>query len=79
MRMLIILAAAAALSAPAFADSCTAQAGAKNLHGAAESSFIKKCASDVKAKCDADAAAKNLHGAAAKSFTDKCVREGTGA
>lgn len=78
MRMLIIL-AAGALSAPALADSCTAQAGAKNLHGAAESSFIKKCASDVKANCAADATAKGLHGAASKSFTDKCIRDGTGA
>ncbi len=79
MRMLIILAAAAALSAPALADSCTAQAGAKNIHGAAQTSFMKKCSGDVKAKCASDASAKNLHGAAAKTFTDKCVREGTGA
>ena len=77
MRMLITLAAAAAFSAPALADSCTAQAGAKNLHGAAQTSFMKKCTSDVSAKCAADATAKKLHGAAAKSFTDKCVREGT--
>ena len=78
MRMLIILAAAAALSTPALAESCTAQAGAKNLHGAAETSFIKKCTSDVSAKCAADSTAKSIHGAAAKSFTDKCVRDGTG-
>lgn len=79
MRTLIILAALGALASPALADTCSAQAGAKNLHGAAQTSFMKKCTGDVKAKCDADAKAKSLHGAAATSFTAKCVKEGTGA
>ena len=77
MRVLIIFAVAAAFSVPALADSCTEQAGAKKLHGAAETSFLKKCTSDVSAKCAADASARKLHGAAAKSFTDKCVRDGS--
>jgi hypothetical protein len=77
MRFLVVLAAWATLAAPALADTCTAQAMAKNLHGAAETSFVKKCTADVKSKCEADAKAKNLHGAAATSFTGKCVRDGT--
>ena len=79
MRMLIALAAIGFLAAPVLADTCSAQATAKKLHGAAETSFLKKCTSDVKMKCDADAKAKNLHGAAATSFTAKCVRDATGA
>ena len=63
------------LSGAAFADdSCSAQAGAKKLHGAAETSFIKKCSSGSKAKCETDAKAKNLHGAAETSFVTKCMK-----
>jgi hypothetical protein len=76
MRALIALAAVGCLiSAPAFAEGCAAQASAKKLHGAAETSFVKKCTTDAKAKCDADAKAKNLHGAAETSFTAKCVKD----
>lgn len=78
MRILMAVAIGACLASPALADSCSAQASSKKLHGAAETSFIKKCSADVKAKCEADAKAKSLHGAAEKSFTDKCVRDGTG-
>ena len=79
MRILMAVAVGACLAGPALADSCAVQASAKKLHGAAETSFMKKCSADVKTKCEADAKAKNLHGAAEKSFTDKCVRDGTGA
>jgi hypothetical protein len=51
--------------------SCQLQASGKNLHGAALSSFAKKC-------CATQAAAKNLHGAALTSFTKKCVSDATG-
>jgi hypothetical protein len=79
MRTLIAVAALGCLAAgPALADSCSAQAAAKKLHGAAETSFVKKCTSDAKTKCDADAKAKNLHGAAETSFTTKCVKDATG-
>ena len=51
MRMLIAFAAigclAAATSGSAFADTCSAQAGAKKLHGAAETSFTAKCVRDA--------------------------------
>jgi hypothetical protein len=52
-------------------DSCKVQATGKNLHGAALTSFSKKC-------CKDQAAAKNLHGAAETSFTKKCVSDATG-
>jgi hypothetical protein len=60
-------------------DSCKMQAAAKSLHGAAETSFLKKCASDAKTKCQADAKAKNLHGAAQTSFVNKCAKDASGA
>jgi hypothetical protein len=55
-------------------------ATAKNLHGAAETSFIKKCEKDSAASsaadsCKAKAADKNLHGAAQTSFVNKCVKD----
>ena len=75
MRLLIALAAVGCLAGPALADNCAAQAVAKKLHGAAETSFVKKCTSDARTKCEADAKAKNLHGAAETSFTAKCVRD----
>lgn len=49
-------------------DSCTVQATAKNLHGAALDSFAKKC-------CQDQASAQKLHGAAEISFTKKCVTD----
>jgi hypothetical protein len=79
MRILMFLGAVGCLAGPALADTCSAQATAKKLHGAAETSFMKKCTADVTAKCGADAKAKKLHGAAETSFTAKCVHDGTGA
>jgi hypothetical protein len=49
-------------------DSCKVQAEGKNLHGAALTSFAKKC-------CNDQAAAQKLHGAAKTSFTKKCLSE----
>jgi len=49
-------------------DSCAVQATGKSLHGAALSSFAKKC-------CKDQAAGKNLHGAAETSFTKKCLSD----
>jgi hypothetical protein len=51
-------------------DSCKVQASGKNLHGAALTSFAKKC-------CRDQAAAQKLHGAAETSFTKKCVSDAT--
>jgi hypothetical protein len=79
-RTLVACALMLALAGGALADdSCKAQADAKKLHGAAQTSFMTKCEKDAKAKCSADAKAKNLHGAAETSFTTKCVKDATGA
>jgi hypothetical protein len=53
-------------------DSCKVQATAKTLHGAALTSFVKKC-------CQTQSDAQKLHGAAATSFIKKCVSDATGA
>ncbi len=75
----ITLAASGLLSGGALADvSCKAQADAKNLHGAAQTSFIGKCRKDAEAKCDSDARAKSLHGAAETSFKTKCGKDAAG-
>ena len=52
-------------------DSCKLQATGKNLHGAALTSFAKKC-------CKDQATAQNLHGAAQTSFTKKCLSDASG-
>jgi hypothetical protein len=67
----IILASFFVVTAALADDSCKVQAGAKNLHGAALTSFAKKC-------CNDQAAAQNLHGAAQTSFTKKCLSDATG-
>ena len=55
-----------------------ATAEAKKLHGAALTSFMKKCEKDSKAACNSQAAEKKLAGAAKTSFTTKCVRDAVG-
>ena len=75
----MMLAASCFLAGGALADTCKAQADAKHLHGAAQTSFMSKCGKDARAKCDADAKAKGLHGAAQTSFSSKCVKDATGA
>ena len=78
-KVILTLAALSLVSGPAMADTCKSQSDAKNLHGAAQTSFMTKCEKDAKSKCDGDAKAKGLHGAAATSFTNKCVKDATGA
>ncbi|MFD2183104.1 PsiF family protein [Rhodoplanes azumiensis] len=63
---------------PPAATSCKAQATEKKLHGAALTSFMKKCETDAQAACDASAAEKKLAGAAKASFTKKCVGDAVG-
>jgi hypothetical protein len=74
--VLAVVAAAAYAQAP---TTCKAQSEEKKLHGAAEKSFMTKCAKDAKTACDAKAAEKKLAGAAKNSFTKKCVTDRTGA
>lgn len=76
----LMLAALFVMTGTAFADeSCKSRSDAKNLHGAAQTSFMTKCEKDAKAKCNGDAKAKGLHGAAATSFATKCLKDATGA
>ncbi|MGA3138202.1 MAG: PsiF family protein [Xanthobacteraceae bacterium] len=67
----IVIASLFVVTAALADDSCQMQAGAKNLHGAALTSFAKKC-------CNDQAAAQKLHGAAQTSFTKKCLSDATG-
>ncbi|NLC24301.1 MAG: hypothetical protein GX776_07560 [Oxalobacter sp.] len=60
------------------AATCEEQAFGKNLHGAAKTSFVKKCVTDTPSEsaaqsCEVKAAEKNLHGAAKTSFMKKCI------
>jgi hypothetical protein len=72
MKMLTIVAASFFIATGAMAaDSCKIQATGKHLHGAALTSFVKKC-------CNDQAGAQHLHGAAKTSFTKKCVSDSTG-
>ncbi len=59
-------------------DTCTTQATAKKLAGAAQTSFMKKCQKDATATCTATATSKKLSGAARTSFTKKCVSDAVG-
>ncbi len=64
----------AGASGGAFAQSCERQAEDKKLHGAAKTSFVKKCEAEnpKAASCEKEADDKKLHGAARKSFVTKC-------
>jgi len=67
-----------AANALAQTATCKSQSADKNLHGAAEKSFLTKCAKDAKTTCDGQAADKKLAGAAKTSFTKKCVNDAVG-
>jgi hypothetical protein len=61
----------------AAAQSCESQAvsaAGQPLHGAAKTSFIKKCRRDACAGKAVSAEGKPLHGAAKNSFMAKCMR-----
>jgi hypothetical protein len=73
MKTIAIVAASLWVATAAMAaDSCKIQATGKNLHGAALTSFVRKC-------CNDQANTQKLHGAARTSFTKKCVSDATGA
>ena len=79
--LVALVLATSLVGAAANADSsCQAQAADKKLHGAAETSFVKKCEKDSKAAsaaatCKSQAADKKLHGAAENSFVKKCIKD----
>lgn len=76
--MIAAIACSFALAGAAQAATCKATATSKKLHGAAYTSFMKKCEKDAATACDKQAATKKLHGAAKTSFTKKCVRDAVG-
>ncbi len=80
MKRLIIAAIACtfAIATTAQAGTCKATATGKKLHGAALTSFMKKCEKDAGASCKTQAMTKKLHGAAQTSFTKKCVHDAVG-
>ena len=84
MRTIVFAAALALVSAGAFISAghaqgtCTAQAEAKKLAGAAKNSFMKKCESEATAACEAAAGKQKLAGAAKTSNVKKCVTERVG-
>jgi hypothetical protein len=84
MRIIVFAAALALVSGSAFIStgyaqqSCTAQADAKKLAGAARTSFMKKCESEATAACEAAATKQKLAGAAKTANVKKCVTERVG-
>ncbi|MGU3493378.1 hypothetical protein ACLBXM_04980 [Xanthobacteraceae bacterium A53D] len=79
MKAIITAAALIALSAPAWAESCTVTADTKKLAGAARTSFLTKCERDAASNCDTMAGQKKLAGAAKTSYVGKCVKDAVGA
>jgi hypothetical protein len=73
MRIFAVISILCLTAGSAYAEtlSCTVQATNKKLHGAALTSFMKKCA------CEASALSKKLAGAAKNSFMKKCVTDAT--
>lgn len=78
MKTLLTAALLTLFTGAAMADTCTATSTAKNLAGAAKTSFMTKCTKDAQAACQAQAADKKIYGAAATSFTKKCVKDAVG-
>lgn len=63
MKPLLFSAAILLATGPALADTCKATADARKLHGAALTSFMKKCERDSKTACDSQATEKKRRGA----------------
>jgi hypothetical protein len=79
MTKVFSLALALSLCASAaMAETCHSRATDKNLHGAALTSFMKKCVRETGSTCSMMAADKKLHGAAKTSFENKCLRDNIG-
>lgn len=80
-KLFVLLASGMLMANLAWAETdCEAKAAEKKLHGAAQTSFVKKCEREAaspspQSKCEAKAAEKNLKGAAKGSFIKKCVKD----
>jgi hypothetical protein len=78
LAALIALGATTAYAQQPAPATCTAQATAKKLAGAALKSFMTKCEKDATAACGKSAADKKLAGAAKDSHVKKCVGDAVG-
>jgi len=74
MKTLFVTAIVVLLATPSHAqESCTAQAQAKKLAGAAQTSFLTRCHADAEAMCNQAATDRKLNGAARNSFVGSCT------
>ena len=76
-RAILIALITSCMIGTAMAQSCESKAvsaGGKPLHGAAKTSFIKKCKQDACESKAVSAEGKPLHGAAKNSFMAKCKK-----
>ena len=79
MSKLLLAFAFCLVTTGAYAGTCTEDATAKKLAGAAKTSFMTKCETDAKASCEKQAAEKKVYGAAKASFEKKCITDAVGA
>ena len=76
-RIILIALMTSCLIGTAMAQSCESRAVSaegKPLHGAAKTSFIRKCKQDACGSKAVSADGKPLHGAAKNSFMGKCKK-----
>jgi len=76
-RIILIALMTSCLMGTAMAQSCESRAVSaegKPLHGAAKTSFIRKCKQDACGSKAVSADGKPLHGAAKNSFMAKCKK-----
>jgi hypothetical protein len=77
MRIVLVALITSCVIGTAMAQSCESKAVSvegKPLHGAARTSFIRKCKLDACESKAVSADGKPLHGAAKNSFMTKCKR-----
>ena len=77
MRALLVVLITSCFIGTAIAQSCESKAVSaegKPLHGAAKTSFVRKCKRDACEGKAASAEGKPLHGAAKNSFMAKCKK-----
>ena len=76
-RVILVALITASLIGTAMAQSCESKAisaEGKPLHGAAKTSFVRKCKQDACEGKAVSAEGKPLHGAAKNSFMAKCKK-----
>lgn len=78
MKTILAAALLSMIAGSAIADTCVATSAAKNLAGAAKTSFMSKCLKDAQTSCQTQAADKKVYGAAATSFVKKCTKDAVG-